>query len=354
MDINVTCSLSNTGYGIAAKNILMELDRAGHHISVIPKGNGEADDQEQQYFLKKWINNGYMFPHNAPHVNIWHQFDLGQTFGRGTKYGFPFFELNRFNDREKHNLNYPDHLIVSSKWAAEVVKEQTGRDSYIVPLGVNTEIFSAASQNKDKPTFKFINAGKWEVRKGHDILVEIFNRAFNKNDNVELVLIPFNPFLNSQETIAWERLYKNSPLGDKITIVPHNNYSHRDIASIMRQCDCGIFPSRAEGWNLELLECMACGLPVITTNYSAHTEFCNSFNSYLIDPVSTELAYDGKWFFNQGDWAKLDDSSIDQFAGIMRHIYQNRPYNIEGVETAQKFTWKASATALGDLINLTK
>ena len=47
--------------------------------------------------------------------------------------------------------------------------------------------------------------------------------------------------------------------------------------------DCGLFPARAEGWNLELLEMMACGKQVIATNYSAHTEFCTKENSILIE-----------------------------------------------------------------------
>lgn len=346
MNINVTCSLSNTGYGIASKYILKQLDQFGHHISVISKGGYEADSHEDKTLFDKWISNGKLFPHDGTHLNIWHQFDLGQTFGRGKKYAFPFFELNRFSDLEKHHLKYPDELIVSSKWAAGIVKEQTDRESHVVPLGVDNEIFSPAPQEKSRTTYKFINAGKWEVRKGHDVLVEIFNKAFTKKDDVELILIPFNPFLNSQETIYWETKYKHSKLGNKISIVPHNNYTHFDIASIIRQCDCGIFPSRAEGWNLELLECMACGLPVVTTNYSAHTEFCNSFNSYLIEPKGLEEAYDGKWFFKQGDWAKLTDDSIDEFVHIMRHLYEKRPYNIEGIETGQKFSWKNSAAKL--------
>ena len=64
----------------------------------------------------------------------------------------------------------------------------------------------------------------------------------------------------------------------------------------MAQTDCGIFPSRAEGWNLELLEMLACIKSVITTHYSAHTEFCDDVNSDLVEIKETELAYDGKWF----------------------------------------------------------
>ena len=50
----------------------------------------------------------------------------------------------------------------------------------------------------------------------------------------------------------------------------------------MSQVDCGVFPSRAEGRNLELLEMMSAGKHVITTDYSAHTEFCTKDNAGLV------------------------------------------------------------------------
>ena len=90
-----------------------------------------------------------------------------------------------------------------------------------------------------------------------------------------------NPFIGEGNQ-NWQNLYKNSKLGSKIRMIPRQK-THQDVMSIMRQADCGVFPSRAEGWNLELLEMMALGKDVIATNYSAHTEFCNENNCRLIE-----------------------------------------------------------------------
>jgi glycosyltransferase involved in cell wall biosynthesis len=117
----------------------------------------------------------------------------------------------------------------------------------------------------------------------------------------------------------------------------------------MRQADCGIFPSRAEGWNLGLLEMLSCGKPCITTNYSAHTEFCNKENSFLIDIGEFEPAYDGKWFFGQGSWAKMGQKQIDQCIEYMRHVYRNKIItNTEGIKTAEQFSWTNSAKLFCD------
>ena len=121
----------------------------------------------------------------------------------------------------------------------------------------------------------------------------------------------------------------------------------------MRAADCGVYPARAEGWNLELLETMAVGRPVITTFYSAHTEFCNDENSHLIKIRSLEDAIDGKPFFQgQGKWAHLDNESIDEIARAMHEVYSNRiSWNEAGVETGQKFTWKNTAKRLVEVLN---
>ena len=88
------------------------------------------------------------------------------------------------------------------------------------------------------------------------------------------------------------------------------------------------------------------GTPVITTDYSAHTEFCNNNNSYLVNIDSNEDAYDGKWFFGQGEWANLGNSQIDQCIEHMRDVYKNKPYNKEGEKTGKRFNWKSSAEKL--------
>ena len=92
---------------------------------------------------------------------------------------------------------------------------------------------------------------------------------------------------------------------------------------------------------------MAMNKPVIATNYSSHTEFCNTQNTYLVDINTTEIAHDGKAFYGQGNWAKLGQSQYDQIVEHMRYVYRNRiSNNPAGLETAKEFTWKNSASKI--------
>jgi len=112
--------------------------------------------------------------------------------------------------------------------------------------------------------------------------------------------------------------------------------------------DCGIFLTRAEGWCLPLLQSMACSKPVITTNYSGHTEYCNSENSHLIDIDELEPAVDNLWFTDpQFNWASIGNKQIDQCIEYMQNIFKNRSRSNEaGLKTAQSLTWENTANKL--------
>jgi glycosyltransferase involved in cell wall biosynthesis len=348
--ISLHAPICHTGYGQAGYNLGVELSTMCD-LTIFPMGQvgqfPKSDIINENLIANKECRS---YISSSPSIKIWHQNDLFSHVSAELRIGFPIFELNRFSDLEKSSLFACDELYVCSKWAADIVEDQIGVDPTVIPLGVDTDIFRPSHISREGKTI-FLNCGKWEVRKGHDILLNAFNRAFEPNDNVELWMMCDN-IITPQVNEHWEKAYKTSKLGDKVKII-HYQESHRDVFNIMRQADCGVFPSRAEGWNLELLEMMACGKQVIATNYSAHTEYCNDENCMLIDIDSLESAYDGIWFNHQGLWAQVGETQIDQIVYNMRKVHQNKKnngpssiYNMGGVVTANSFTWKASASAI--------
>ena len=289
---------------------------------------------------------------------------MSQFVGKGIHVGFPIFELDSFTREEQHHLLSLDKIFVCSKWAKEVILKSCMKqilqnttlcdNIHVVPLGVDRGIFAETLSNRTETIF--FNCGKWEIRKGHDVIAKAFNEAFNREDNVELWMMCDNPFLSGEESKEWADLYKRSRLGDKIRLIPRQQ-SQKDVYNIMRQTDCGVFPSRAEGWNLELLEMMSCGKHVIATNYSAHTEFCSEENCRLIKIDKLESAYDGKWFFHQGQWGSLGDKQFHSLVKNFREIHElkksgNLSVNTSGIDTAKKYSWENTADKIiGSLYN---
>jgi len=358
--INLQSPINSLGYGVAGYNILKELFNRDSSVALYPIGRPEQDDD----FIVKSMNNINNLKLNRPHVKIWHQHDLFQRIGRGKHFGFPIFELTEFDQREKISLHHCDELLVCSKWARGIIRNQT--DAYanggflldqihVVPLGVDAEIFYPSQVSNSEKTI-FFNCGKWEKRKGHDILGECFNKAFTKDDNVELWMMCDNPFLPEDKKSSWESLYKTSKLGDKIRLIPRQQH-HQDVARLMNMTDCGVFPARAEGWNLELLEMMACGKHVIATNYSAHTEFCSPVNSRLVNTHNLETAFDGVFFDGKkGFWAELAEEQEDAIIEYMRDIHSLKQsgqlgINQNGLDTANQFTWKNTVDKLLEAVN---
>lgn len=347
INISLTAPINQLSYGLVSQNIIKALTDQGVNVSLFPINTIRQEDVIGQNVevITKAIKNAEFFQPDASSLRVWHQNNLAQHVGSGLRIGFPFFELDQLTDLEKHHLNSVDRLFVASKWAKTVLERHLDNpDVRVVPLGVNRDIFKELPLPiSDRITF--INIGKWEVRKGHDIIPEVFHNAFKDVDDVQLIMCCDNPFLNHEEKNKWISSYKNI-LGNKVTILPRVS-TQQELVQLIQAADCGIFPARAEGWNLDLLEVMSCGRHAITLNYSAPTEYCNNDNSYLIEIEKVVPAYDGKWFFNQGNWAHLGQKQLDDLSSSLRSFYEkqkaNRTLNYSGIATARNFTWNNTA-----------
>jgi len=350
--MNIIAPINQLGYGIAGLNIAKALSKQCDVALWAQGDRAEVGEQEDVQIIGSLIGKRLTADFNRPCLKIWHQHDMSLFVGKSTHIGFPFFELNTFSDVEKHSLNSLDKLFVTCEWAKEVAVNNLSLpedDIHVVPLGVDANIFTQQQNNESKDTI-FFNCGKWEVRKGHDILYDVFNSAFEPQDNVQLWMMNSNPFLKPEQQKQWQDLYTNTKMGHKIKFIDRVK-KQSEVYNIMSHTDCGVFPSRAEGWNLELLEMMSCGKHVIATDYSAHSQFCNNDNAHLIEINSLETAYDGVWFKGTGEWAKIDDQAKDQCVSHMRKIHklkQNNELSINehGIETAKEYTWDNTANKI--------
>lgn len=352
-NLNLNCPIGGTGYGITSLNIFKSLTNLGLNISLFPIGNNmELNYEEEKVIVENALKNAAFFDNDAPCLKIWHQNDLANRIGNGHFYAFPFFEVDKLNEREKHHLNYCDYIFVASEWGKKVLLNNgINKKIYVAPLAVDLNIFKTPPRIKiQNPNYVFFHIGKWEYRKSHDILIQAFDAAFDHSDNVELRLLPHNPFLNENEVKEWMSLVNNAKLASKIKVFNRLPTQYH-LAEFIFQGDCGVFISRAEGWNNEILECMAMNKPIIATDYSAHTEYCNEKNSYLVKIDELEIANDKRWFFGEGSWAKLGQNQLDQTVNYMRYVYNNHiRSNPDGVVSANKFTWHNTGSIISETL----
>ena len=359
MNINLTAPINSLGYGIVSLNILAGLSRLGHTPALWVLGYRDVPGTHS-ILVDEAAARMASYDRDAPSLRIWHQFDLAQHVGKGIHAAFPIFELDRFRPVERHHMAQQDVVFVATEWAGQVCRDNGLANWRVVPFGIDQDIFFPRDLREPRDETIFMNVGKWELRKGHDVIIDAFCKAFNKDDKVRLVMLCNNPCFSDMDRLRrynkqWEDLYFRSPLGAKIEIIPTRLENQRAVADLMAQADCGVFPARAEGWNLDLAEMLAIGRPCIATNATGHTQYVTKENCLLIEPGPMEKAYDGVWFTGQGEWPSFGADQVEQLVQHMRAIHKQKQecgslYNKAGADTMREFTWDATASKIAEYL----
>jgi glycosyltransferase involved in cell wall biosynthesis len=156
----------------------------------------------------------------------------------------------------------------------------------VVPNGVDADFFKPGGRPyplKSAKKFKFLFLGGTIHRKGIDVLLDAYCRAFTAADDVSLVI----------KDMGASGIYRGQGMGDRIrqlqsqTNVPHILYLDRDLTDdqmvqLYNACDCLVHPYRGEGFALPVLEAMSCALPVVVTAGGATDDFVDDKTGYRI------------------------------------------------------------------------
>jgi glycosyltransferase involved in cell wall biosynthesis len=343
---------SRTGYGVTGANLLRALQEKGVPVAFFPIG-GVDPTLTANPLLPVALQAQDNFPVDAPSVRLAQQFDLALHAGRGARVAFTIFETDVFTSRERHHLRMQDAVLVCSPWAREVCVANGLAPStvHVVPLGVDREIYHpdvVPRQRWQADETVFMQVGKLESRKGQLDLLRAFEAAFTPRDRVRLVFICHNPFLRKDQFEAALAPFRTSVMARHITLHLTELATSRDVAAMMAAADCGVFPSRAEGWNLEALEMLAMGKALIVSNATAHTAFLTSDNARLIEMGPPERLAGGQ---HPGSWPSWTSAQHEQLVHHLRAVHADRRAgagmrNDAGIETAMRHSWAASADAV--------
>jgi glycosyltransferase involved in cell wall biosynthesis len=180
-------------------------------------------------------------------------------------------EIRRRVDEVWTPSEYSRRAFVRAGIAPELVR--------VVPNGVDLDRFSPQGPRLSLPTDKktiFLFVGGAIYRKGIDLLLSAFARAFSRRDDVALVVkAGFADGVYRGQT-ADEMLARFRALADAPELVViEGHLSAAQLPALYRAADVLVQPSRGEGFCLPVLEALACGLPVIVTAGGATDAFVN-------------------------------------------------------------------------------
>jgi len=226
-----------------------------------------------------------------------------------------------------------DQLWVHTKWVrVQAIKSGIPKARVkIVPHGIDEKIFRPEGRVYQLPTekkFKFIFVGGAVERKGVDILLKAYNQAFSPLDDVCLVIKGnAKDFLYEGLTLKNKILKMAKDKNSPEIIYIDRYFSCEKLASLYRACDAGVFPYRAEGFAMPILEAMACGAPCIVPNFGACLDFCSATNSFLMPvkrinlPVGRSFKVNREGFEEEIEEIDMCEVLADTLADYMRKAY---------------------------------
>ena len=228
----------------------------------------------------------------------------------------------------------------------------------VVPNGIDPERFSPDRAIEPYPlptrkSFTFLYIGGALPRKGVDVLLAAYRRAFGRDDDVALVLKLFGTrsFYQLEDAGASLRAFAADP-GAPELVVLDDELTDEDVVRLYRTCGALAFPYRGEGFGLPMLEALACGLPVIATAGGAADAFLDDDVAYRIPAKRVPLsgAVRGEALAGAGWWLEPD---VEALAATMRHVVAHgdeaRAKAARGVERARReWTWDRAAAVAAE------
>ncbi len=191
-------------------------------------------------------------------------------------YSSPEFRA-RFSQQARNAARNSDLIIAVSEFTANQVSTLLGFDPSrirVVPHGVH---FPASARAKREKLILFV--GALQIRKNIVRLVEAFERLPQ-----EWMLVIAGAANGYGARSVLDRIEK-SPNRDRIQVTGY--VDRPDLEQLYSRASIFAFPSLDEGFGIPVLEAMAHGIPVITSNCSALAEVAHDA-ALLVDPLETD------------------------------------------------------------------
>jgi glycosyltransferase involved in cell wall biosynthesis len=219
-----------------------------------------------------------------------------------------------------------------------------------IRYGVNIERYNTKVKDLElEDSFKFFSTFDFSYRKNPHGLLEAYFKTFDYGDPVVLYVktwnIPTKQFANYMNKIKAGMHKKLTP---KVILIP-NIVTDNKMAQLYKSVDCLIMPSYGEGWSMPCSQSMACGTPVIATNWGGQLEFMDSRNSFLIgvDKMVMPRILPHLPYTTYMKWAQ---PKINHLCVLMRYVYEHqkeaRSKGLRAHRDIQAFKWENAAKTM--------
>ncbi len=337
----------NFGWGVCSKYLKKELSQKLNIINL----------DESSELVKEGKVNGPVF--HALNNNDF----KGIYPARGTiNIGYTFFEYELSDLALSNSVNY-ELILGGSSWNEQKLKEKGVENTGVLIQGVDPDLFYPGETEKKQDLFVIFSGGKFELRKGQDMVLKAVKILQEKYHDVVLINAWYNMWPNTMQSMNLSKHIKfqykgetwknfminlcgiNGIDGNKILTLPVT--PNNKLRELYLKSDIGLFPNRCEGGtNLVLMEYMACGKPVVASYNSGHKDILTKENSFRLEKMHDFKLFDE----NKKLIADWEEPDLDEIVANLEYAYFNRSeikqIGKNAAEFMKKFTWKQSAETL--------
>jgi hypothetical protein len=360
----ISCPIDTySGYGARSRDIvkaIIEMDK--YDVKVLPQRWGSTpmsfiQNNSEWGFLNKYI---LQTPQLPAQPEIWMQITVPNEFQPVGKFNIGCtagIETTIAPAEWVEGCNRMNLILGSSKHTIEVLKDskfekrdqQTNQtvgtiewkaDGEVIFEGANTEVYKPVKSTFDlanvKEDFAYLFVGHWmqgnlgEDRKNVGLLVKAFYETFkNKNKKPALILKTStvgSSYMDRDELIRRIKSIKdtvkstNLPniylLHGEFTDVEMNEiYNHSKVKAMVNL-------TKGEGFGRPLLEFSLTNKPIITTNWSGHTDYLNPEFVTLLSGTMAKVhpSAANNMLMAEAEWFNVD---YGQTGGYLKDVFEN-------------------------------
>ena len=239
------------------------------------------------------------------------------------------WETTHISPNFLNSLNSAENIWVPSKWQLDVLVDNGINPNKIdiVNLGVDPKKYFPIKKKNKK--LRLLHIGTWGYRKSTYEIIKTFSDIFGDDDTVELRLAIHNKLDKQDGPIETFEKF-GLPLNNNIKFL--NTLSEEDYIYEIQNADIYLSCSRGEGWNLPLIQSIACGIPSVYSKCGGQLEFTKNNLGIGVDIIGESSAKQ-KLNINGNDyyWDSLPDYSpnnlyepnFPQFKQVVKSFYDD-------------------------------
>jgi glycosyltransferase involved in cell wall biosynthesis len=385
----ISCPIDTySGYGARSRDLVKAIIQADkYEVKILPQRWGGTpwnfiEENPEWMFLKPYI----MVDNNlGKQPDVWAQVTIPNEFQPLGKYNIGItagIETTVPNGVWIEGCNRMNLVITSSEFAKKTFEDSqfeiknkqgqtTGKLAIQTPIEV---IFEGADITKYFPDtkpclidfnikedFAYLFVGHWmqgefgEDRKNVGLLVKAFYETFkNKAKKPALILKTSGggcSYMDRDELLKKIDKIRKSCNSSNLPNVYllHGEFTDEEMNSLYNHSKVKAMVSltKGEGFGRPLLEFSLTKKPILTTNWSAHTEFLDSQFTTLMSgdlrPVHQSVVND--WFIKEASWFNVNTSEVGHY---LKDIFENyKPYkekaNRQAYRSKTLFSWDKMA-----------